>query len=222
VPALTAEQISVLEAYKLHESDSFEDWDNSNPVVPGIPYQEGYMCTFQGCCFATVSKQRIQTHDRDSHHTRNNWKSCTVQAFYASMQRKYPVVVPHPPPALHVPPGSQDLLAQVESFYEQHRVLHNGRLGPPMDRAHLNPFLARFNWLDVIKDESPSDINDWVKMPEKDESELIGILSCFKRYFGMIINLLTDENAFRKTRILRAVNTSKSMCVCSSYSITLG
>lgn len=106
VPALTAEQISVLEAYKLHESDIFEDWDNSSLIVPDISYQEGYMCTFQGCYFATVSKQHIQTHDRDSHYTRNNWKSCTVQAFYASMQRKYLVVVPHPPPVLHVPPGS--------------------------------------------------------------------------------------------------------------------
>ncbi|KAG1850434.1 hypothetical protein F4604DRAFT_1515905, partial [Suillus subluteus] len=212
VPALTVEQISVLEAYKLHESDIFEDWDNSSSVIPGIPYQEGYMCTFQGCYFATISKQRIQAHDRDSHHTRNNWKSCTVQALYASMQIKYPVVVPHSPPAQHVAPsGSQDLLAQVESFYEQHRVLHKGRLGPPMDRAHLNPFLAKYNWLEVIKDELPSNIIDWVKMPEKDESELTGILPCFQRYFDAIIKLLTDENAFRKVRILRAVNTTKSI-----------
>ncbi|KAG2097402.1 hypothetical protein BD769DRAFT_1394516 [Suillus cothurnatus] len=78
VPALTAEQVSVLEAYNLHESDSFKDWDNSSPVVLGIPYQEGYMCTFLGCSFVTISKQCIQAHDRDSHHTRNNWKSCTV------------------------------------------------------------------------------------------------------------------------------------------------
>ncbi|KAG1850419.1 hypothetical protein F4604DRAFT_1934439 [Suillus subluteus] len=41
VPALTAARISVLEAYKLHESDSSEDWDNSNPVVPDIPYTHG-------------------------------------------------------------------------------------------------------------------------------------------------------------------------------------
>ncbi|KAG2084486.1 uncharacterized protein F5147DRAFT_589450, partial [Suillus discolor] len=211
VPALTAEQISALEAYKLHESDIFEDWDNASPVVPGIPYQEGYMCTFQGCCFATTSEQRIRTHN-NRHLTRNNWKSCTVQALYASMQIKYPVVVPDSPPALHAaPPGSQDLLDQVESFYEQHRVLHKGRLGPPMDRAHLNPFLAKYNWLEVIKDESPSDIVEWVKMPERDEGELTGILPCFQRYFGEIIKLLTDENAFRKTRILRAVNTTKSL-----------
>ncbi|KAG2028588.1 hypothetical protein BDR03DRAFT_1019603 [Suillus americanus] len=216
VPTLTAEQISVLEAYKLHESDSFENWDNASPVVPGIPYQDGYMCTFQGCCFATVSKQRIQAHDRE-HCTRNNWKSCVVQALYASMQRKYPVVVPHSPPALDAAlPESQDLLAQVESFYEQHRVLHMGRLGPPMDRAHLNPFLAKYNWLDVIKDETPSDIVEWVKMPERDENELIGILPCFQCYFGEIIKLLTDENALRKTRILRAVNTTKSLYVFSS------
>ncbi|KAG2046066.1 hypothetical protein BDR06DRAFT_977753 [Suillus hirtellus] len=198
--------IFILEAYKLHELDSFEDWDNSSPVVPSIPYQEGYMCTFQGCYFATISKQHIQTHDRDSHHTRNNWKSCTVQAFYASMQRKYPVVIPHPPPVLHVPPGSQDFLTQVESFYEQHHILHNGCLGLPMDRAHLNPFLAKYNWLEVIKDKSPSDIIDWVKMPEKDESELIGILPCFQRYFGGIIKLLTDENAFQKTQIFHDLN----------------
>jgi hypothetical protein len=222
VPALTAEQISALEAYKLHESDSFEDWDNASPVVPGIPYQDGYTCTFQGCCFATISEQRIRAHDKD-HLTRNNWKNCTVQALYASMQRKYPVVVPHSPPALHAaPPGSRDLLGQVESFYEQHRVLHKGRLGPPMDRAHLNPFLARYNWLEVIKDESPSDIVDWAKMPERDEGELTGILPCFQRYFGEIIKLLTDENAFRKTRILRSVNTTKSLCVFSLLSFILG
>ncbi|KAG2335931.1 hypothetical protein BDR05DRAFT_953723 [Suillus weaverae] len=101
VPALTAEQISALAAYKLHESDSFEDWDNASPVVPGIPYQEGYMCTFQGCCFATISEQRIRAHDR-GHPTRNNWKNCIVQALYASVQRKYPVVVPHSPALLAI------------------------------------------------------------------------------------------------------------------------
>jgi hypothetical protein len=70
------------------------------------------------------------------------------------------------------------LLAQVESFYKQHHVLHNGHLGPPMDRVHLNPFLAKYNWLEVIKDELFSDIIDWVKMPKKDESELVDILPC--------------------------------------------
>jgi hypothetical protein len=142
---------------------------------------------------------------------------CTVQALYTSMQRKYPVIVVQFPPVLHAaPPGSQDLLGQVESFYEQHRILHKGRLGPPMDRAHLNPFLARYNWLEVIKDESPSDIVDWVKMPERDEGEMSGILPCFQYYFAVIIKLLTDENALHKTRILQTVNTTKSLCVVSS------
>jgi hypothetical protein len=134
VPALTAEQVSVLKAYNLHESDSFKDWDNSSPIVPGIPYQEGYMCAFLGCSFTTISKQHIQAHDRDSHHTHNNWQSCTVQALYASIQIKYPVVIPHSPSAPHVGLlGSQDLLAQVELFYKQHCILHKGHLGPPMD-----------------------------------------------------------------------------------------
>ncbi|KAG1818598.1 uncharacterized protein BJ212DRAFT_1479599 [Suillus subaureus] len=94
------------------------------------------------------------------------------------MQRKYLVVVPHSPPVLHAaPPGSQDLLSQVESFYEQHCILHKGHFGPHMDRAHLNPFLAKYNWLEVIKDESPSDIVDWAKMPERDEAMLTLYLS---------------------------------------------
>ncbi|KAG1806194.1 uncharacterized protein BJ212DRAFT_1303711 [Suillus subaureus] len=72
-----AKQISALEAYKLYELDSFENWDNASPIVPRIPYQDGFMCTFQGCCFATILKQCIQAHDRE-YCTCNNWKSCVV------------------------------------------------------------------------------------------------------------------------------------------------
>jgi hypothetical protein len=41
----------------------------------------------------------------------------------------------------------------------------------------------------VIKDESPSDIVDWLKMSEKDEGELIGIFRVKKNTLSVPENI---------------------------------
>jgi len=127
---------------------------------------------------------------------------CTVQALFDSNEACYPVVVPSIPATAGPPPLSHHL---AESAYCS--ILDVSLLTQLEDHAHLNPFLAKYNWLKVVDGLSPCVIHSWVSLPSGSEPELNGLTAAVEGYYNSILIDLGNFGAY--TTILRWIQSSK-------------
>jgi hypothetical protein len=69
---------------------------------------------------------------------------------------------------------------------QYHKITSNIPIQPE-DRALLNPFLAKYNWLSVVEGVPPTSISDWISLPSSEEHDLQGLVKAVHDYYGKIV-----------------------------------
>jgi Orsellinic acid/F9775 biosynthesis cluster protein D len=205
---LSPEQVnSLVTQYNLQVLDYFEGLDAAFAAVPGIPFREGFQCPFPGCIHCRASKKTMGRHIQEKHQVsirQHPPATCYVQALFESNETWYRIVVPEFAPAPLMRPSMLDYAA---STY--HAIFD---VPPELeDRAHLNPFLAKYDWLPVVRPFSPGILDRWIAMPDETDARLQGLESIVKAYYGDIIGEMQDFGQY--TTILRWVKSSKKYVV---------
>jgi orsellinic acid/F9775 biosynthesis protein OrsD len=200
--------------YNLHLTDYFED-PPSTPV-PGIRWEEGYTCIESGCSKACSSMQNMKRHMSSEHGIiRTPPPKSLVQAIFESNTQRYPVT------------GSLAPSTQLRSSSESHTIpLHiiltqySTQLEAAQscevldDPAILNPFLAKYRWQDVLKDESVKKVRDWVSLPPPSPSHnqdfiFEELARAVKSYYKKICKEMECLDVNCHTTTLRWINSTK-------------
>lgn len=189
--------------HDIHPTDKFDDLEAVFTAVPGIPYTIGWKCTFPGCLHGRSSKQTMGRHIVLKHRssiTVHPPETSEVQALFDSNETRYPVILPAITPSVIRPPLMHEIAASA----------YRAVLDAPAeleDRAHLNPFLAKYDWLPIVSDLSPRMVQNWVSLPSGSEPEFEGLAAAIQEYYADIILDLGNFGAY--TTILRWIKSSK-------------
>jgi hypothetical protein len=126
--------------------------------------------------------------------------TCDVQTIFESNATRYPVIVPLCAPAPATQPSALTYAAAT------YRAIYDVR--PELeDRAQLNPFLAKYNWMTIISPLHPRQIQDWVSLPGDTESVFSGLEDAIKAYYNIIVHEMGDSGQYITT--LRWLKSSK-------------
>jgi hypothetical protein len=190
---ISDEQVdSLIREYNIHQFDTFKEHNVDCPAVPGIPYSSGFRCSFPGCNHGRESLQTMSRHVRDKH--KSTTKSyppieCNVQTLFSSNATRYPVVVPNFTPSPATQPSALTYAAATyRAIFDVHPELE--------DRAHLSPFLAKYDWVKIVKEYSTQNINNWVSLPtDNARSGLSRLEATVKGYYNIIIEAIADSSS---------------------------
>jgi hypothetical protein len=75
------------------------------------------------------------------------------------------------------------------------------------DMAQLNPFLAKYNWLNIISDLSPVLVNTWVSLGDDQDDDFPGLTAAVHDYYEGIFPDVRDLSKY--TTILRWIMSTK-------------
>lgn len=132
--------------------------------------------------------------------------SCYVQVLFHSNETRYPVALPQ---CVLGPVKEFSMLDYATSTY---RAIFD--VQPQLeDRAHLNPFLAKYDWLPIVEKFTPRNIHDWTSLPDETDATFRGLEAAVKSYYNRIIQDMGNLGQY--TTILRWVKSSKR-CVYTS------
>jgi Orsellinic acid/F9775 biosynthesis cluster protein D len=172
----------LLQIHEIHDSDSYADHSFTCTAVPGIPIRRGLRCPVTGCSHGRESLANMRKHVREKHQssfTKDQVIVCHVQTFFESNQTRYPIMLPSSTIPARAQPSA---IAHVEAIYQ--KIFD----APAQldDRAHLNPFLATYSWVDITSRYEARRIQDWVSYPGKNEL-LSRLGSAVQEYYAPIM-----------------------------------
>ena len=202
---------TLITCHNLHLSDNFSAEDAPKTPVPGIPWEDGFLCHVDGCHIALSSKQNLKRHLSSTHSiTRVPPTSSAVQIIFESNARRYPITVPSSTntSSTSVLPQTRTR-APLQILLERYSNKTSQVLDTPDDPAFLNPFLEKYQWLKVLKDLSvpTAKIRTWVSLPSSYDAILEKLEVAVQRYYQVICKEMGDWE--KHTRSLRWVNSTK-------------
>jgi len=193
---------SLVKAFDLRLTDYFDVGDGPKNPVPGILWQGGLKCGFEQCGRCLRSTDNMRKHIRSNHKLsllECPPSECSTQILFESNQRVYEVDIIPSPSAPPITSAFDILLSQYEQKkFDQFQI--------PNNPALLNPFLAKYKWLNTLEGISPAKVTEWVKFPIAGDP-YAGLFSAVKLYYEPIIKDM--GNLEKYTTILRFVHTTK-------------
>lgn len=203
---------TLAETYNLHRLDFFENTPNT--PVPGIYWEKGYKCGINDCTAASTSFQRMKRHMSAVHQVvRTPPPTSLVQIIFDSNSRRYPVTVS---PSL-LPSSSSNSPTQslnpVQILLKQYHDASNATqlLAAPDDPALLNPFLAKYRWLNILKGLPSTKVRDWVCFPQARDRKFIfkELEEAVNEYYQKICREMESPDNDSHTTTLRWINSTK-------------
>lgn len=204
---------NLISQHNLHLSDNFSTIDAPKTPVPGIPWEDGFVCHVDGCHKAFSSKQNAKRHLSKEHGiTGMPLTDSAVQIIFESNHKRYPVTAPSLTNTSSTT-GLGNVLPQtpapLQFLLERYSRTIPQVLDTPDDPAFLNPFLEKYQWVKILKDLSvpTATIRSWVSIPSNSNAILVKLEVAVQRYYQMICQEMGDWE--KHTTSLRWVNSTK-------------
>lgn len=195
---------NLVTTHNLHLLDYFEDNAPKTPV-PGIKWENGYVCGINGCTTAYSSHQKMKRHmSKDHQVTRTIPLHSFVQIIFESNGRRYPVTIPPLVQPSSSSNGSKQSPLQI--ILKQYASNATQLLNVPDDPAVLNPFLTKYRWLNILKGFLPTKIRDWVTFPQDRNFIFRELDAAVDKYYRKICKEMGND---WHTTTLRWINSTK-------------